>query len=147
VVLALRLDSNYKQDNYWLALIDYINLLEKQTAVFVIAQVPLHTDTNFLETYLKSDSFLRKGIIEEQPNTNFRKANSELLRRITKLDKNVYVLNIETLFCEDTKCQLTDDQGYPLYFDDDHLTAYGAEWAANKVLTEPQFKWFLDKLK
>lgn len=100
--------------------------------VIMIKQVPKLTakyeDKKFMSNYLigKVPKFTFDIDI------SFTKYN-DLLDKLIMSNENIISLDFNEQFVSgDGSYRVLDDNGYPLYYDDDHLSAYGAEWLYNE---------------
>ncbi len=71
----------------------------------------------------------------EQSVPDYRARNQEFFEMMADLDRlhEVSVVDMEGLFCASGVCRFMDDQGVPLYFDDNHLTRSGADWVVSRL--------------
>jgi len=121
-------------------------LAENGYKVIMIKQVPLldkrYAGKNFLSKYLKGEVPKFSSNI----NMSFTKYNL-LLDELTNSNGKIISLDLSEYFINnDGKYRLLDNNGYPLYFDDDHLSAYGSEWLYNeysKSIKSNKLKSFL----
>jgi len=143
VIIAKRFDDIFQRQKF----IDEFSLflerlINRDIQVLVLAQVPLHNDPLFLNHYIQQN--VNGNILDKrkEPNSIYLKANRRIHTIINSKD-NVRFLDLSPIFCNEKECLLIDDKGFPLYFDDDHLTAYGAEWASERLLRNKEFNWLL----
>lgn len=59
-----------------------------------------------------------------------------VLKNTLEANPNVIFIDPYDALCQNNKCRLIDDNGYPIYSDDAHLSIYGAELVGNKLLNK-----------
>lgn len=59
-------------------------------------------------------------------------------------DDNVMIIDLNDIFCSDDLCRILDEKRFPLYFDEDHLSAYGAEWAYEGFNKKKDYQRLID---
>lgn len=72
----------------------------------------------------------RKVFLEWAPGVSLTRQESEdrigraeqILSRVAEANEDVWFVPVSDLFCDAKSCRLVDDEGNPLYIDDDHIT-------------------------
>ncbi|MCQ9104486.1 acyltransferase family protein [Vibrio alginolyticus] len=128
------------------SLIEYVKQKTKSGfKVVLLKQVPKLNDVEYLDKkymnkYLSGK--MEKKIDLEKLDINYEKYN-DIINLELNGNKNVFLLELSSVFCRNNLCNILDENGFPLYYDDDHLSAYGAEWAYDEFKNTNQFKDFI----
>lgn len=59
----------------------------------------------------------------------------------------IYFLNFNNLIVTPNKIYKYDAYGYPIYYDANHLTAYGSEWLYKNIRKKDEYKWVINLIK
>ncbi|MCD9475484.1 acyltransferase family protein [Photobacterium phosphoreum] len=109
-------------------LISTINKLSKDRNIYFLTPTPEFE--TFIPEYMARNYFLGKNKRVFESVHEYEKRNKlalELLNEVSK-NKKVKILDVKPYFCDKNYCY-GDDNGIPLYRDDDHVSEYG-----NKIL-------------
>ena len=79
--------------------------------------------TKMPEISIKKEDYLKRS------NLTF-----QIIKEIKEIEE-IVVINTSDIFCDDKLCKLKID-GNLLYFDDNHLSLYGADIVSKKILNE-----------
>lgn len=131
-VAQYHLSHNVGLDKYKSSLQDYINELTKGgKKVYVIAEQPELPDNprNYVVRPLmplpkEFPAVYKKDILERQ------KPYLEMLSEIS----NATIIHTIEKFCPKDTCIVYNNEGLPLYYDDDHLSFLGGDFLAQEVL-------------
>lgn len=138
VIISARFDYWIKRDGFSDKFIKFINRLASDNKkVIILEQVPKHINANFMKEYYYSKRFDFEYKSNNGIDPSYFKANS-FVRDLLD-EKGVFFVNLDPVFCSENTCLQSNNIG-PFYFDDDHITAYGAEWAASKYIKTKAFK-------
>ena len=112
------------------------NLLLKNKRVIIVKQVPLlgadvKSNSKFLELLLNK----KIGVILQKKDAD--KAHS-YIESMYKSQKNVLIIDPALLLVDDNQVLYLDKNGSPLYYDDNHLNAFGAEWLFDQYRKQPE---------
>ncbi|SEK46524.1 Peptidoglycan/LPS O-acetylase OafA/YrhL, contains acyltransferase and SGNH-hydrolase domains [Colwellia chukchiensis] len=135
VFIANRFDTLVRDDNFRAEYKSYIEaLVEKGINVYVLLQVP-----KFIEKYpLKQVAYERRyGVTSDLTSTvdiKYQVANKVVTDLLVALD-GVTIIDFTPLTCPKGQCSQFVN-GEPIYFDDDHLNAFGSQWLANEVFSK-----------
>ena len=146
VVIAKRYDGMEINDVE--SLLSYAIHLERLGySVIMIKQIPLlsekYKDKKFMSSYLRGE--LSESTFDID--VNFKKY-SNLLEDLANEYDNITLLDFEQhLLNSDGSYTLLDEKGYPLYYDEDHLSAYGAEWLFIRYRKSPEWIVLQDFLR
>jgi peptidoglycan/LPS O-acetylase OafA/YrhL len=146
VVIIKRIENVYQNEadfNQYISFIKKMTRYNKQ--VMVMAQVPKNFNERFIDQFIKTQSSNNSTSINDETDLKVINANTALKLRLSTI-QNVGVVDFTSIFCDDTECRLFDDNQTPLYFDDDHISAFGAEWLARETLNNKEYQWFIDWL-
>lgn len=147
IVIVKRIENLYRNESDFKDYIAFIEgLNDYQKPILVLGQVPRNLNNRFIDVYIKSKSSNTPELINTATDPSVAAANEALFESTKRLD-NVEFIDFATSFCINGACRLFDESDKPLYFDDDHLTAYGSEWLANKVLQDKKYSEFINLLK
>lgn len=121
--------QSYSQDYTDEMLDNYVNTVCKFSGdrkLFITTPVPEYTIE--IPKVLAHRAILSKPDPIEQPRANYdnRSALSNKAQMIAVQKCGAQLLDVTPTFCDSEKCIATKN-GKPLYFDDDHLSVYGAD--------------------
>lgn len=139
IMVAKRFDK--MQEKHVVELMDYIdNLSQRGFKVVLFNQLPKlnnqdYLDTKYMDKYMSGTMAERLDM--SKIDSRFQRYNHFIEQR-TK-GRNIKVIDFTTLMCNESSCRILDENGYPLYYDDDHISAYGAEWLFKQFKQTEQF--------
>lgn len=143
IIIVKRIENIFQNEQVFNEYIDFIKRLTKyKKPIVVFAQVPRNNNLRFLDVYIKSRSSKNPDLINRTTDPLVFAANKALSSELLLL-QNVSLINFNKSFCDKSNCRLFDDDGFPIYFDDDHLSAYGAEWLAEDIYAKREFTEFI----
>ncbi|PMH43441.1 acyltransferase [Vibrio sp. 10N.286.49.C2] len=138
------LKDSVKRDFHYIetmnnAFIDTLCSFSKQNPVFLLQPTPEMKDNvpqKMAKELMKGNEIIIKLSLNEYEDRN--KFFNSMIKKLGK-KCNVTLINVKEHFC-DTKYCYGDFKGRPLYFDDNHLSEYGA----SRLI--PTFEKFLDNM-
>jgi len=148
IIIAKRIDWTYKDDKFKKEFYDFISgISAKGKNVVLIKQVPKFKESGFLEKWMVAKRFGNdyKPKLEDV-DIEYEKANKEVLGMFEGM-KNVSVLDFNTELIRGHEYLKFDDKNLPIYFNADHLTAYGSEWIYYRIKNNRDYEWLIDLSK
>lgn len=147
VIIAKRFDDIYMQPEFLTNFSEYINKLKLHGVnIVVLAQIPKHSNEHFLNHYLRSRLSQQTLAKDNHPDDHYQKANKLVKQTLTE-QTDIFFLSFDSFLCKQDKCLQLDEHSLPLYFDDDHLTAYGAEWIFGKFEKSTRYHQLIDYIR
>ena len=147
IVIVKRIENLFQYEKGFNDYIAFIQRMTKyQKPIVVLAQVPKNYNTRFIDVYIKSKSSNTPELIDTKTDPLVAVANAALQNKISIM-QNVEFISFHHTFCENSYCRHFDENNVPIYFDDDHISAYGSEWLATKVLHDDKYLLFIEWLK
>jgi hypothetical protein len=118
------------RETYWKSLIEMTNLLiASHKNVYLILQAPeLNQSIDKLIINSKTDNNYIAGVSIEW----WKKRNQFVTDNISLINKKVKIINPADKFCDSTNCYAVIN-GKSLYWDDNHMSVYGARIIVNTV--------------
>ena len=112
-----------------------LKLRDQGYRVIFIDQVPLlasrYQDNKFMQHYIQDDVPTQMTDMD----MSYKKYRPLLQQRLLG-EANIMLLTLDAFFQNGDKYIVLDENQYPLYYDDDHLSAYGSEWLAKQYLSK-----------
>lgn len=107
--------------------------LSTYNPVFVIDPIPelkKHVPKSMAKELRRGNGNFRVSI----PLKEYQHRNDEVFTMLNKLEKNCRVtrVHVQDLFCDASRC-FGDKNGRPIYFDDNHLSEYGAGYLIPRI--------------
>lgn len=149
IIIAKRFDLIYKDKAFLNDFYGFINgLTEQGKKVVLLSQVPKFKQSGFLEKWMVARRYNSKfDYNEDEIDEEYSKANTKIFAMFKNND-NITFLDFNKILIKNGKPLKFDDQnGLPLYYNSNHLTAYGAEWIYERVKNDPQYRWLIDLIK
>jgi peptidoglycan/LPS O-acetylase OafA/YrhL len=141
LIIAKRFDGMDVKDVN--ELMEYIKIQSNNGyKVILFKQVPKlnereYSKDKYMDKYLSNK--MDKQINMKKMDISYRQYNNKIDISLAK-NENILLLDLSTVFCEKNLCSILDDNGFPLYYDDDHLSAYGAEWAYERFKNKDEYR-------
>jgi len=128
--------------------LDYLDTMSsKEYKIVLIKQVPKLTDTYLDSKFM--DNYLSGKILSDTDEIDMSYMQHNLKIELALVESSdMLILDFEKVLCENDKCKILDENGFPLYYDEDHLSAHGSEWVYDKFKRSNSFedlKNFIDK--
>lgn len=148
IIIAKRYDLVYEDEKFRKDFFDYVNnLTEIGHKVIIVNQVPKFEESEFLRKWMISQRYNTSYIDEDMTiDYKFQKGN-ETIFNLFKGNENIQFLDLNTFLIEDNKFLKYSEDNLPLYYNSNHLTAYGAEWIYNKIKKNDKYNWVIDFVK
>lgn len=130
---------NDLQQQFREAYIHSVCEIAKHRPVYVLKPIPV-AGTN-IPKHMALSLVLHGSTVEvTNPISDYYKNNDFILETIELAKKqcNIQILDTLPYFCADNKTCITTENGYPLYFDNNHISQYASERLA--PIFEPIFK-------
>ncbi len=148
IIIAKRSDNLYKDEKFLQEFTDYINALTHEGHnIILIKQVPKFLNSGFLEKWMQARrygfEFVDKDFVIDE---NYKLSNS-ILEEKFKDNKQVYILDFNDILTPNGVVLKYDEKGIPIYYNSNHLTAYGAEWIYQQIKNNKDYNWVLDLIK
>ena len=106
-------------------------LVSENKSVVVVLQAPLLGSD--ISSYILRAVRTNQSDVAALPRSEWRELNSAVYTATQSLDPRVAVIDMADYFCDELNCYAVRD-GQALYFDDDHMSLYGAKRAANDLV-------------
>ena len=115
--------TDQKRQKIWDDLIKILDMLAASgKQVYFIVQPPELPENIYKMVFLNN---AKNKIIKGVSRDWWKKRNSFVTERINEVSKDITVVDITDSFCDESFCYGNDINGY-FYFDDDHVSLYGA---------------------
>lgn len=119
------------------------NLLDEGFRIVLVDPVPEHKGhvPDSLARHLWYGRSIDNMIITR---ANYEQRHQLILNAFDTLDSpNLLRIKVKDIFCPEQErfCLIKDELGRPLYFDDDHLSSFGAMILAEHILVKMQERW------
>lgn len=111
----------------------------KERKYIIIGLPPKTKSYSYYQCMARKSLPINKLVTNTECPASFTANSNEInLALKNKLEANPNVIFIDPYdaLCQNNKCRLIDDNGYPIYSDDAHLSIYGAELVGNKLLNK-----------
>ncbi|HCR4033384.1 TPA: hypothetical protein OOF45_003424, partial [Morganella morganii] len=111
----------------------------KERKYIIIGLPPKAESYSYYQCMARKSLPINRLVTNTECPTSFTANSNEInLALKNKLEANPNVIFIDPYdaLCQNNKCRLIDDDGYPIYSDDAHLSIYGAELVGNKLLNK-----------
>jgi hypothetical protein len=100
--------------------------------------------SGFLEEWMLNQRYNKEYIDKEMEIDNDFIYGNEAIYSVLKDNDNVYFLDFNSLLSSDEGYIKYSKTNLPLYYNSNHLTAYGAEWLYEKVKYEEIYEWVIN---
>lgn len=125
--------SEQERNEIWTSLVATLEkLVAAGKAVTFVVQAP-EVAVPVQSLIYKSSVELAADKIEGVTSAWWAKRNSYVVDRLSDIPSAVKIVDPAKQFCSETSCFAVLD-GKPLYFDDDHMSVYGAGFVAKKIV-------------
>ena len=133
IYIANRFDVLIKDKNFNAEYKKYIlGLINKGKNVVVFLQVPKFNEKNILRKYAYESRYGISRDYESGLDDSYIEANEQVVSLLGSI-VGVTLIDLSSVICKEGGCsQLVG--GYPIYFDDDHLNAYGSRLLGKEVV-------------
>jgi hypothetical protein len=138
VFIANRFDTLVGEDSFKEEYKTYIeSLVAKGLNVYVLLQVPKFLEKSPLKQVAYERRYGLQASLVSTIDPKYRTANEVVVELLSGVP-NVQLLDFESLICSENSCSQFIN-GDSIYFDDDHLNAYGSKWLAQQVFENKSF--------
>lgn len=130
VVLTYRADGATAQEAD--AIVDLANFLKERgkNVVYVVQAPTLPMD---IYSYIRRAFLTGAPDIAARPRDEWREVNATVYKALSNLNPNVRVVDLADYFCDPVTCfAIRNNQA--LYFDDDHMSLFGARLVADRIV-------------
>jgi peptidoglycan/LPS O-acetylase OafA/YrhL len=132
VFIANRFDTLVRDASFKADYKNYIDALVAQGInVYVFLQVPKFLEKSPLKQIAYQRRYGQKASLISTIDDKYKSANDVVIELLAG-KKGVTLIDFTSLICAANKCSQFVS-GEPIYFDDDHLNAYGSKWLAQQV--------------
>ncbi len=148
VIIAKRLDFAYEDAKFKKEFFDFVSKLASSgKTIILIKQVPKFKESGFLEKWMTAKRFGKEYVDDcKDVDISYDKANKVVLGMFEEME-NISILDFNSVLKKSDDYIRFDDNNLPIYFNADHLTAYGSEWIYEKIKNMQEYKWLLSVVK
>lgn len=148
VILVKRFDQEYKKKKFINEFSEYVNsITDLGINVILIKQVPKFKSSGFLEDWMMSRRYGTNFDYKHYDIDNsFDLANEKVMSLFVD-NKNVHIIDFNNILLVNNKYLKFDDNNLPLYYNNNHLTAYGSEWIYSKIKNDKKYTWVINLAK
>jgi len=146
IIIAKRLDNFYNDSKFLKEFSEFLNsLTSKGKNVILIKQVPKFKSSGFLEEWMIARRYdLSYDYDNYDIDKEFLSAN-DVVFKMFEDNENIKVLDFNNvLLSEKGEYMKFDQKHLPLYYNSNHLTAYGAEYIFNEIVDDKKYNWVID---
>jgi len=133
VILSYRNEVYLEERSYRESLISIADSLsESGKEVILVLQAPL--PGAHIDKYISSAVYDKKSQLSGLSRVEWNYIYSAKMLLISELPEEIKIIDPEDVFCDDSVCSVIKDSK-ALYFDDDHMSLYGASLISDLIMT------------
>ena len=130
VIFSYRNEYFSAEEIYIHSLAAMMNQISRSKKVIYVLQAPL-LEKNVLDYIPRVGS--KTASIKSSDLEDWNRSYSQMASVTNQLNESIYVINPTDYFCDENTCYALRD-GRALYFDDDHMSLYGASLIAEEIM-------------